>query len=43
MFLCLKRWDTVKELVAEDTKTPNVHACIMLYALHCHASKKANT
>jgi hypothetical protein len=35
MLLGLKGRDSIKELIAQNTKAPDVHTSIMLYTLHC--------
>lgn len=39
VFLCFKRRNPVKKLVAQDTKAPYIYTCIMLDTLHCEKNK----
>lgn len=40
MLLGLKRRDSIEKLIAQDTKAPDIHTSIMLYALHCFTTSK---
>ena len=35
MFLCLKRRVSIKKLITEDPKAPNIDTCIVFHTLHC--------